>query len=279
MHPSFVRRMVISTAALAAGWAAMPAAPALAQGDLLVAPTRIVMDGRRGTEVILSNIGSEEAVYRINLELRRMGEDGQLYDVTEEEANQLEEAALEMVRFAPRRVTLPPGQPQAVRLASRPPAELPDGEYRAHMSFRAIPRPQAAEDLQQSGGVAVQLIPIYAVTIPIIIRKGNITAQATLSNPGLLENPDGSRTFQVVMERSGKASTFGQLRVFRAGTNDVLLTVPGVAIYPEIDRRLVSAPLSPEEAAALGGQRVRIEYTEMPAQGGTLIASIETTLG
>ena len=36
---------------------ALPASLA-AQGDLLVAPTRLVLDGRRGGEVILSNIGS-----------------------------------------------------------------------------------------------------------------------------------------------------------------------------------------------------------------------------
>ena len=50
--------------------------PAWAQGDLLIAPTRLILDGRRGGEVILSNIGSEEATYRVTLELRRMAPDG-----------------------------------------------------------------------------------------------------------------------------------------------------------------------------------------------------------
>ena len=46
--------------------------PAAAQGDLLVAPTRVIMDGRGTANVILSNIGTEEATYRISAELRRM---------------------------------------------------------------------------------------------------------------------------------------------------------------------------------------------------------------
>ena len=49
--------------------------PLAAQGDLLIAPTRLVLDGRRGGEVTLSNIGTEEATYRVSLELRRMSPD------------------------------------------------------------------------------------------------------------------------------------------------------------------------------------------------------------
>ena len=51
-------------------------------GDLLVAPTRIVLDGRRGTEVILNNIGDDVATYRISVELRRMTPEGRLVDVS-----------------------------------------------------------------------------------------------------------------------------------------------------------------------------------------------------
>ena len=102
-------------------------APLAAQGDLLIAPTRLVLDGRRGGEVILSNIGNEEATYRVELELRRMTPEGELEPVESVDANLTEKAALEMIRYAPRRVTLPPDEPQAIRISARPGAELPDG--------------------------------------------------------------------------------------------------------------------------------------------------------
>jgi len=59
--------------ALAAAVAVAPliaiASPARAGiGDLLVAPTRIVLDGRRGAEVILNNIGDEPATYRVSVQ-------------------------------------------------------------------------------------------------------------------------------------------------------------------------------------------------------------------
>src|SRR4051794_33839831 len=73
----------IGSAVLAATLVAGFASPADAGvGDLLVAPTRIVLDGRKGTEIVLDNIGDEPATYRISVEFRRMTSDGNLEDVT-----------------------------------------------------------------------------------------------------------------------------------------------------------------------------------------------------
>ena len=56
------------------GFAAAPAKAGI--GDLLVAPTRVVLNGSRGTEVILNNIGEDVATYRVSAELRRMTPEG-----------------------------------------------------------------------------------------------------------------------------------------------------------------------------------------------------------
>ncbi len=108
---------------------AMPLTPARAAGDLLIAPTRVVLDGRRGTEVILNNIGDEEATYRITLELRRMNAQGRLEDVDLEKATDQEKSALDAIRYAPRRVTLPPNQPQSIRIGLQPNDGLPTDRY------------------------------------------------------------------------------------------------------------------------------------------------------
>src|ERR671912_2733116 len=97
------RRLLGAVLVSLAAALAVPA-PLAAQGDLLIAPTRLVLDGRRGGEVILSNVGNEEATYRVTLELRRMTPDGDLEPVDEAEASVSEKAALEMIRYAPRRV-------------------------------------------------------------------------------------------------------------------------------------------------------------------------------
>ncbi len=253
-------------------------APVQAQGDLLVAPTRVILDGSRGTEVILSNIGSEEATYRIGLELRRMLENGRLEPVERADANAGEEAALEMIRYAPRRITLPPGQPQAVRIAARPGADLEDGEYRVHMSFKAIPRPvDVSQNAEPAQGVSVQLIPIYGVTIPIIVRQGRLEAQVALSDPALVQGEDGPELV-VSINRSGEASAFGVLTITKPGLDEPVVSLRGIAVYPELNMREVRIRLTSEQAAALRGP-VRIEYRDMPNVGGGLIAAIDTMVG
>ncbi len=249
-----------------------------AQGDLLVAPTRVILEGSRGTEVILSNIGSEEATYRIGLELRRMMENGRLEPVERTDANDDEEAALGMIRYAPRRITLPPGQPQAVRLAARPGADLPDGEYRVHMSFKAIPQtPEVSGSDQSEQGVSIQLIPIYGITIPIIVRQGRVEAQVAINQPSIEQGEDGPE-LALSITRAGDSSTYGVLTVTKAGLAEPIVELQGLAVYPEVNQREVRVRLSPEQAANFNGQ-VRIEYREMPNAGGGLIAAVDSFIG
>ena len=125
MTLSRLRRFALAGAALTSILVSVPVA---AQGDLLIAPTRVIISQGGSSEVILSNIGVDPATYRISVELRRMDEDGDFNAVTEAEATPAEQAALQMVTYAPRRISLLPGQPQAVRISIRPPAGLPDDD-------------------------------------------------------------------------------------------------------------------------------------------------------
>jgi P pilus assembly chaperone PapD len=270
--PKYVGR----TALAAALWVTMPTA-AQAAGDLLIAPTRIVLDGRRGTEVILNNIGNEEATYRITLELRRMNDEGRLEDVEAAGANAKEKTALEVIRYAPRRVTLPPNQPQSIRIGLQPMDTLPDGEYRAHMLFRAIPKtPEAGAAQDAGGGVKIRLIPIYGISIPVIVRKGNLEATAALTNVRVGRDNEGP-TLEFDMIRKGDKSVFGEIHVTKAGQAEPITVAKGIAIYPEIGSRGVSLPLAPEIAAKLHGEVV-ISYYEAPEAGGGLISQVRSVL-
>jgi hypothetical protein len=80
----------LSAALAALGQAPAPAAspapaPAPARGgagDLLVAPTRVVLEGRtRTAEITLVNIGREPATYRISLYHLRMLESGEMKEI------------------------------------------------------------------------------------------------------------------------------------------------------------------------------------------------------
>lgn len=246
-------------------------------GDLLVAPTRILLDGRRGTEIILNNIGSEPATYRISVEFRRMTPDGQLVDVAEPTA--AEKAAADMIVYAPRRVTLAPNQPQSIRIAARPPQGLPDGEYRVHLLFRAIPpsTPVASKDeASEKTGLSFQLIPVYGVTIPVIVRLGNLEASAEISHVEL-EKRDGKPLIALDVTRSGTRSTYGELRVLKAGVKDPIAFQKGVAVYTDVGTRHVTIPVDDSFKGDVAGP-VTVQYLETSRDGSQKIAETQAVL-
>ena len=246
-------------------------------GDLLVAPTRLILDGRKGAEVILNNIGEEPATYRISVEFRRMTADGGLVDVTEPSAE--DKLAQDMIVYAPRRVTLAPHQPQSIRVSARAPQGLPDGEYRVHMLFRAIPPAHpvtAAQSIEPPKGLRFALIPVYGVTIPVIVRFGNLSAKAGIANVHL-ETKDGKPTVALDLSRSGDRSTFGEVRVLKSGVRDPIAIQRAVAVYKEVATRSVSIPVDPAFKGALSGP-VTVQYVETYDDGSHTIAETQAVL-
>ena len=271
------RTKSICTAGFAVFAAASLGAPAMAGvGDLLVAPTRIILDGRKGTEIVLNNLGEEPATYRISVEFRRMMPDGNLEDVAEPSPR--EKAAADMIVYAPRRVTLAPNQPQSIRLAARPPQGLPDGEYRVHLLFRAIPpaRPVTPASAQKVEGLQFKLIPVYGVTIPVIVRLGNLEAKAGIANV-VLGDKDGKRAVELDLSRSGSRSTFGEVRVLKPGVKDPIAIQRAVAVYTEIEKRHMSVPISESYKGDVAGP-VTVQYVETFSDGAQVIAETQTVL-
>ena len=246
-------------------------------GDLLVAPTRIVLDGRKGAEIVLNNIGDEPAVYRVSVEFRRMTTDGGLEDVAEPTA--ADKSAEDMIIYAPRRVTLAPREPQAIRIAARPPQGLPDGEYRVHLLFRAIPPAipvVKAAAPEEEKGLHFQLTPVYGVTIPVIVRLGNLQATAGIANVHL-DKKDGNPVVALELSRSGTRSTYGEVRVLKAGVKEPIAFQKGVAVYTEINSRRVALPVSSTYKGDVSGP-VTVQYLETSDDGSHVIAETQAVL-
>ena len=269
--------------AASAGSAQQPEPQSLPQfpggaGDLLVAPTRIVLNGGRGTEIILNNIGNQPATYRISVEFRRMTAEGNLEEVKELAPEH--QQARDMIVYAPRRVTLAPNQPQAIRISARPPQGLPDGEYRVHLLFRAIPPAtplKTAEGAaEQPKGVSFRLIPVYGVTIPVIVRLGNLEVKAGIANVQFAEQ-NGRKYVELDLSRSGGRSTFGEVRVLKAGVKDPIALQKGVAVYTDVTTRKVSIPVDEEFAGDPRGP-VTVQYVETFDDGTSTLAETSAVL-
>ena len=277
MTANFWQRLLLMAGALA-GLLCF-GTPAAAQGDLLVAPTRIVLDARRSTEVVLNNIGERPATYRISLEIKRMTPEGRLETIPAEAWTEAERAMNDMLVFSPRRVTLPPNQPQVVRIAARLPEGLADGEYRGHLLFRAVPDPRAAAPTEgevqvNSGGVAISLVPIYGVTIPVIVRRGELNVAASLANARLSEEAPGRPVFSVDIGREGNRSLYGEILVTVPGQAQPVIVARGVGVYTELARRTLNLAISPDQAALLRSGPVTVRYVEDRDAGSAQLAEL-----
>lgn len=268
------RKIAAAVVAAAIVATAVPATAGV--GDLLVAPTRIVLDGRKGTEIVLNNVGDAPATYRISVEFRRMTPEGNLVEVPDPTPQ--EKAAADMIVYAPHRVTLAPHEPQSIRIAARPPAGLADGEYRVHLLFRAVPPPTpvAANSGEPVKGLHLQLIPIYGVTIPVIVRLGNLDAKAGISNVQI-EKKDGKEEIGLDLSRTGSRSTFGEVLVLKAGVKDPIAIEKSVAVYTELGKRHVSIPLDENYKGSLSGP-VTVQYLETYEDGTQKIAETQAVL-
>lgn len=257
--------------------ASIVATPTQAAGDLLVAPTRVVIDNSGTTQVILNNIGAEPATYRVSLEVKRMNANGMLDDVAESSFTAVDTATIGMISYSPRRITLPPNQPQIIRLAIRPDPALPDGEYRVHMLFRAIPSAKAATtQVQAVEGLSIALTPIYGVTIPIILRKGEVQSTTAIANPHLITS-NGSNSFAFTMSRKGNGSVYGDVIVTKPGVAEPLLVARGIAAYPEVNERLVSIPIPSELATQLKGA-VKVQLIQPATDGAGTLAEVQAVI-
>jgi P pilus assembly chaperone PapD len=245
-------------------------------GDLLVAPTRLVLDGRSGSEVILSNIGDETATYRISVELRRMAADGRLEEVTT--PSETDKLTQDMIMFSPRRVTLVPNQPQSIRIAARAPQGLADGEYRVHLLFRAIPpsKPVTDKPADAPKGLSFAITPIYGVTIPVIVRLGQLEVKAGIANVQLDEK-GGRPAVSLDLTRTGKRSTFGEVRVLKPGVKEPIAVQRAVAVYTELGSRKVVVPIDDSFKGDVRGP-VKVQYVETYLDGNKLIAETEAVL-
>ncbi|MGA7616071.1 MAG: fimbria/pilus periplasmic chaperone [Thermoanaerobaculia bacterium] len=252
-----------------------------AVGDLLVAPTRLIFEGRtRSAEVTLVNIGNETATYRISFINLRMTDDGGLKEYADAKPEDMPAAPL--IRYSPRQVTLEPHIAQTVRLQVRKPADLATGEYRSHLLFRAVPKtedvaPEASDEKPK--GLQIRLIPVYGVSIPVIVREGDLSVNSSITDLSVEQGATAGEPqhLKVKINRSGNESVYGNLRVVleKNGRNTTVGVLNGVAVYTPNPFRWITIPLRAPENVTLDGGRLRVEYSEQAEAGGGTIAKAE----
>ena len=216
---------------------------ASAQGNLLLTPRRVVFEGtKRSIDLNLANTGQDSAIYAITLVHIRMKEDGGFETITEPDEGQ--RFADSFIRYFPRSVALGPGETQVVKVQITKANDLETGEYRSHFYFRAVPKAKPLGEKEteiDTTTISVKLIPIFGITIPVIIRVGESNSKVTLSDLGFTMVNDTIPSLNLVFNRTGNMSVYGDLAVDHIsvqGKTTRVSIASGVAVYtPNTVRR------------------------------------------
>lgn len=262
---------IVAAAVLATMFATVPAA-----SEMMIAPTRVVLDSQqRTTELALVNRGTETAAFRIQIENRRMRADGSLEDAGDPQPGEL--FAQDKIRFTPRQLILEPGARQTIRITADLPPGLAAGEYRSHLRLLSAPvgagrqLSAATSAAGTDSSLSIQLIAIRSLTIPILVRTGSLDASAAIE--GAHFDPEHQERLVIAMTRSGNRSTYGDIRLLVAGDSDPVYVVRGIAIYTPNTRRDVIIALPDSVRARLAGHHVRISYVSTdPASPDTAVS-------
>ena len=236
----------------------------LAQGDLLVTPTRVVFEGNKQKEELnLVNIGTDTAVYSISFVQYNMKEDGSFVIIDKPDSGQM--FADPFLRIFPRKVTLAPREPQVVILQYRRKADMAEGEYRSHLHFRAEKESKplgVGNSFPDTTQLKVQIIPVFGVTIPVIIRAGNVNVKATLSNLQMETQQDTIHFLKFTINRTGNISIYGDFEITYTtpeGKDFDVAKVKGVGVYTNINKRNMTIKLNKSGIISKG--KLNVKYS------------------
>lgn len=253
----------------------------VAEASLQVFPTRIMMtDLKRMGQISIRHIGDKPEEYKISAVFYRMNEEGRMEIIKTPEPT--EHSAVNMLRFTPRKITLPPNVEQIIRIIALKPANLEAGEYRAHLHLE--PLGQESNDSPPSrkadpNAVNMQLSAKMAIAVPIIVRHGKTEVNVKLARLRYLLDQKKTPAFTAELEKTGNGFVFGDIFTFilhKDGTTEQLGLIKGVSSY--IPRRALFFPIGNADPSKLRGNRLKVEFREPVEDGGKVLDSAEITV-
>lgn len=213
-----------------------------------LSPTRIVFDNSGTTikEFTVTNSSNETVKYSLSLIDMRMKEDGKLEAIASSLADA--SSASKYLFVYPDRFELAPNESRTikVRLTSLPAA----GEYRSHLYVRK-------EKAGTAEGEAVK-----GVTMPIIIRSGELSANAAAAGISL-KLIDGSQFLQLTVNRDGNMSLYGDINVSflnSTGKSVNVASLKGTAIYTPNTQRVFTIKLDQQPGINYQSGKFQVEY-------------------
>jgi P pilus assembly chaperone PapD len=219
--------------------------------NTILSPTRIVFDKTSGTlkEFTVTNTGKETVKYTLSIIDMRMRDDGKLEPVAQPITGQL--SAIKYLFVYPEQFELAPNESHIVkvRLSATPSKEA--GEYRSHLYLKQEKTGTSASDAARG------------ITMPVIVRTGELTARATISGISLKLVNDDAPLLQLTVNRDGNASLYGDINVSfidSTGKATTVGAVKGTAVYTPNKQRTFSIKLNGQQGIDYHHGKLKVEY-------------------
>ena len=247
---------------------------------IAVDPHKLIFSEKDRTKPItLINPTDEPVTYRISFQEMQMTDQGGLELVDESLIDDDYPDSSSMMRYSPRQVVIPPKQAQIVRFMVRKPPGLESGEYRSHILFRALPKEEKNALVEnQKEGMSISVSPIYNVSIPLIVRHGNLEAGIELKDIKVQTlNQQGPTRLKLKMYQKGERSISGKLTALfkpRGSNKSIVIgSVKNVTIY-NIDYRHINVPLDETGQNLLETQsgEITVKFEENNVKGQGFVA-------
>lgn len=255
----------------------------MAQGNLLITPRRVVFEGKKKIqELNLANTGKDTATYNISFKQIRMTEDGQFEEITQPDLGQ--NFASNYLRFFPRRITLAPNEAQLVKMQLIKTNLLQTGEYRSHIYFRGVPQKKplgGKEDQSETTGLSVSLTPVFGITIPVIIRRGESTTQVSVSDLKFERDKDLIPGLRLKLNRTGNMSVYGDIRVnyiSSEGKQSLVGLIKGLAVYMPTISRTIRIKLENQDGIDYTRGKLHLVYSKQKSDKGGILCEAELNL-
>jgi hypothetical protein len=192
-----------------------------------------------------------------------MGENGSFDKINQPDSGQ--SFASGYLRYFPRSVVLAPGEAQMIKVQLTKTSQLTAGEYRSHIYFRAVPdeKPLGEKSpVVDSNSISVKLIPVFGLTIPVIIRIGQSTTKVTLSDLSLDSSSPGR--LSITFNRTGNFSVYGSVIVNYVSPQGKITRVGninGLAVYTPNTKRIFHMDLNTIDGVDYHKGKLQVIYT------------------
>jgi hypothetical protein len=182
----------------------------------MVFPQRAILDSQNRTANFkVINPSSRTSQYKIDIIDRIQNNEGRT-----ETVDIYEFSAKQNIVYSPRKtIKLEENEKKPIRIKLKKYADLADGEYRSYLN---IVTDNADKSKPEGYAVAVRT----GIQLPVIIRKGNLTATASLASAKL-----DSGKVAVTLHREGTRSIFGDIIIRQNGV--IIGESKSVAVYVE----------------------------------------------